>query len=131
MSCGNEREIDKAFAAIAQSRAQALLVTGSGLFLRRRQQVVDLAARYAIPAVYESREYCEAGGLLSYGASQADAYRQTGVYVGRILDGAKPSDLPVLQSSRYELVVNLRTARSLGLNIPQPLLLRADDAIQQ
>ncbi|HET9763747.1 MAG TPA: ABC transporter substrate-binding protein [Casimicrobiaceae bacterium] len=128
--CGNEREIENAFAAVAQSRAQALLVTGSGLFLRERQRVVDLAARYAIPAIYESREYCEAGGLVSYGASQAEAYRQTGVYVGRILDGAKPSDLPVLQSARYELVINLRTARSLGLKIPQSVLVRADDAIQ-
>jgi putative ABC transport system substrate-binding protein len=130
VSCKNEREIDNAFAAVAQSRAQALLVTGSGLFLRERQRLVDLAARYAIPAVYESRAYCEAGGLLSYGASEADAYRQAGVYVGRILDGAKPSDLPVLQSSRYELVINLRTARNLGLKIPQSVLLRADDAIQ-
>ena len=130
VSCANARQLDTAFAAVAQTRAQALLVTGSGLFLRERRRVVDLAAHYAIPAIYESREYCEAGGLVSYGASQADAYRQAGAYVGRILDGAQPSDLPVLQSVRFELVINLKTAKTLGIKIPQQVLLRADDAIR-
>jgi putative ABC transport system substrate-binding protein len=126
----NPREIDEAFAALAKVRGGALLVAASPLFNRQRAQLVGLAARHAIPAVYESREYVEAGGLMSYGASPADAYRQMGVYVGKILDGANPANLPVLQSDRYELVINLKTAAALGLKIPQPVLMRADEALR-
>jgi putative ABC transport system substrate-binding protein len=124
------REIDEGPATVGRRRNEALLVTASPLFNRQRQQLIDLAARYAIPAIYEAREYAEAGGLVSYGASPADGYRQMGLYAGRILTGAKPADLPVLQSTRYELVINLRTARSLRLKIPQQVVVRADDTIQ-
>jgi putative ABC transport system substrate-binding protein len=130
LNARNPREIDEAFAALAKLRAGALVVTASPLFNRQRRQLVDLAARHAIPAVYESREYVEAGGLMSYGASPADAYRQMGVYVGKILDGANPANLPVLQSDRYELVINLKTAAALGVKIPQPVLMRADEALR-
>jgi putative ABC transport system substrate-binding protein len=130
LNAANERQIEEAFAALAKLRVRALLVTASALFNRRRRQVVGLAARYSLPAVYEAREYVEAGGLMSYGASPADAYRQAGVYVGRILDGADPSSLPVLQSDRYELVINLRTAATLGLKISEAVLMRADDVLR-
>lgn len=127
---GSEREIEEAFAALAKLRVQALLVTASPLFNRQRRQVVGLAARYALPAVYEAREYVEAGGLMSYGANPADAYRQAGLYVGRILEGANPSSLPVMQVDRYELMFNLKTASALGVKIPEPVLMRADDVIR-
>jgi putative ABC transport system substrate-binding protein len=130
LNVARERQIEEAFAELAKLRVRALLVTASALFLRRRQQIVGLAARYSLPAVYEAREYVEAGGLMSYGAGPADAYRQAGVYTGRILDGANPSSLPVLQSDRYELMINLKTASVLGVTIPQPVLMRADDVLR-
>jgi putative ABC transport system substrate-binding protein len=130
LSAGSERAIDEAFVALAKLRVRALLVAASPLFNRQRRQLVNLAARYAIPAMYEAREYVEAGGLMSYGASPADGYRQAGVYVGKILDGANPASLPVLQSDRYELMVNLRTASTLGVKIPQAVLMRADEVLR-
>jgi putative tryptophan/tyrosine transport system substrate-binding protein len=129
LQANNEREIDAAFASLAQSRADALLV-GPGLFLdSRRNLLVELAAKLAMPAGYETRATAVAGGLTSYGASVADGYRQAGTYVGRILKGEKPADLPVLLATKVELVINLRTAKTLGLTVSEKLLIAADEVI--
>jgi putative ABC transport system substrate-binding protein len=123
-------EIDAAFAEIAGQRPDALFV-GEGPFLNaRRVQLVQLAAYHSIPAVYSGREFSEIGGLMSYGADISDAYRQVGVYAGRILKGAKPADMPVLQTNKFELIVNAQTARMLGLTVPQTLLTSADEVIE-
>src|SRR5262245_35919004 len=130
LATSNSREIDTAFEAIARERPDALLVTPDPFFRSRRMQLTHLATRHAIPAAYALRDYAEAGGPISYGASLMDAYRQTGTYAGRILKGAKTADLPVVQSSKFELIINAQTARILGLTVPPALLARADEVIE-
>jgi putative ABC transport system substrate-binding protein len=130
LSASTIREIDAAYANLVRERAEALLVGGDGFFNSRRVQLAMLAVRHMIPATYAVREYAEAGGLISYGTSFADTFRQVGNYCGRILRGEKPADLPVLQSTRFELVINTQAARMLGLDVPPMLLARADEVIE-
>jgi putative ABC transport system substrate-binding protein len=123
-------EIDAAFALLAQRRAKALLVANDPFFFNRSDEIATLAARHAIPAIYFERAFIVAGGLMSYGPNITDAYRRGGIYAGRILGGTKPADLPVEQPAKFELVINLKTAKGLGLTIPQSILLQADEVIQ-
>jgi putative ABC transport system substrate-binding protein len=124
------REIDAAFATLASERLDALFVANDPFFVDRRIQLAQLAARHALPTIHQDRLYPEGGGLVSYGASVGDAWRQVGVYIGRILKGAKPADLPVVQSTKFELVINVSTARMLGLTVPDKLLATADEVIE-
>jgi putative ABC transport system substrate-binding protein len=130
LNASTSREIDAAFATFVRERTDALFVATEAFLNSRRVQFATLTARYAIPATFSNRDFAEVGGLMSYGADIGDAFRQAGVYTGRILKGAKPADLPVVQSSKLELVINAQTARVLGLTVPPTLLARADEVIE-
>jgi putative ABC transport system substrate-binding protein len=130
LNASTSREIDAAFATFARERPDILFVAGDPLFLSRRVQLVNLASRQAIPATYSTRDFIEAGGLMSYGTNLTDIYRQVGIYAGRILKGAKPADLPVVQATKFELVINAQTARMLDLTVPDKLLATADEVIE-
>jgi len=130
LNASNSHEIDAAFSSFARDRPDALYIGAEQLFTLRSVQLVQLAARLAIPAIYSGRQFTNCGGLMSYAADITDAYRQVGVYTGRILKGAKPADLPVEQSSKFELVINHQTARMLGITVPDKLLVAADELIE-
>ena len=130
LNASTSLELDAAFATLVSERSDALLVGPGAFFVGRRAQLAQLAAHHSVPAIYQDRHHAGVGGLMSYGASLVDAYRHVGVYTGRILKGAKPADLPVVQSTRFELVINVPTARMLGLNVPQALLATADEVIE-
>src|SRR5262249_54754104 len=130
VNASSEPEIDGAFAAFVQQRVNAIIITADAFFTARNDQVVALAARNALPAIYSLPEEAEAGGLMSYGSSQADAYRQAGVYTARVLKGEKPGDLPALLPTKFEFVINLKTAKALGIRVPPGLSARADQVIE-
>jgi putative tryptophan/tyrosine transport system substrate-binding protein len=130
LHASSERDFDAVFANLAQQRSGGLVIAGDALFTSRSEQLAALALRQAVPTIYQFREFVAAGGLMSYGDNLADGYRLTGVYTGRILKGEKPADLPVMQSTKVELVINLKTARALGLSVPLSLLGRADEVIE-
>jgi putative ABC transport system substrate-binding protein len=130
LNASTSREIEAAFATLVRERADALVIAPDGFFTSRRVQFVTLAAHHRVPAAYFSREYVEVGGLMSYGSDISDVYRQVSVYTGQILKGAKPADLPVVQSTKFEFVINMQTAKALGLEVSPQLLASADEAIE-
>ncbi len=130
LTASAEADFASAFKTLAEERPDALIVGADPFFNSRREQIVALVAQHRIPAIYEFREFAEAGGLISYGTDLADAYRLVGVYVGRVLKGSRPGDLPVVQAAKFELVLNLRTAKALGIEVPPTLLARADEVIE-
>jgi len=130
LNASTSQEIDAAFAMVTRERPGALLVSGNPFFTAQRRQLVNLAARHALPAAYAQCDFAEIGGLTSYSTNITDAWRQAGAYAGRILKGAKPADLPVVQATRFELMINLKTARALGLAVPQALIASADEVIE-
>ena len=130
LHASSQQDISAAFTTLAELKAEALLVAGNPFFNSRREQIVTLVNHYKIPAIYEVREFAAAGGLMSYGTSLPDGYRQVGIYVGRILKGEKPADLPVMQSTQFEFVINLKTAKALGIDVPGALSARADEIIE-
>lgn len=130
LNVGTERDLETASEKLTQQHADALIALGAAFFLSRRDQIIALAARHKLPAIYQVPDFAEAGGLMSYGASIRDAYRQVGVYTGKILHGAKPSELPVVQPTKFELVINTKTAKALGIAVPPALLSRADEVIE-
>lgn len=130
LQAGNKKELEAAFAAATQRRAEAMLVGADPFLNSQRDMIISMAAQHAIPAIYEQREHAIAGGLISYGTSLRDGYRQVGLYTGRVLKGEKPADLPVVQSVKFELVINLKTAKTLGLSVSPTLLARADEVIE-
>jgi len=130
LKAGTESEIDAAFASLAQLQTEGLVVASDPYFASRRDQLVTLATRRGVPAIYERQEFAAAGGLISYGPSFPDTWHKVGIYAGKILKGEKPADLPVQQPTSFELVVNLKTARALGLTVPPSILARADEVIE-
>jgi len=130
LKASTSHEIEAAFATLVRERQDALLVSSDALFTSRRVQLANLASHHSVPATYSARRIAEVGGLMSYGSDLTDAYRQVGVYAGRILKGEKPANLPVVQSNKFELVINAQIARLLGLTVPPDLLARADEVIE-
>jgi putative tryptophan/tyrosine transport system substrate-binding protein len=130
LRAGSEKEIDAAFASVVEQGSDSLLVNPDSFFATRRNQFVSLAARFGIPSIYYLRDFVTAGGLMSYAANVADAYRHVGMYAGKILKGAKPADLPIMQPTKFEFVINLKTAKTLGLVVPASILIRADEMIE-
>jgi ABC-type uncharacterized transport system substrate-binding protein len=130
VTASNERDLDAAFVNLATTRVDALIVGTDGYYIHRREQITALAARHAIPTMYFLRDFTEVGGLMSYASSVADSYRQMGIYIGKILKGTKPADLPVLRPTKFELVINLKAAKALGLTVPDKLLALADEVIE-